>query len=206
MMIQGSDEWKKARLGKVTASRVADVLAKTKTGYSTSRQNYAIELALERITGTRVETFTNAAMQRGTEQEPIARAVYESRTGNLVEEVGIIDHPTLPMCAASPDGLVDDDGMVEIKNPNSATHLRTLLSKKADPQYLPQMYWQMACSGRKWVEFVSFDSRMPEHAKFFMVRVPRDEAVIAEIEAEVSKFLKEVDEVVQQITSYKEAA
>lgn len=205
-MIQGSDEWKKARLGKVTASRVADVLAKTKTGYSTSRQNYAIELALERITGTRVETFTNAAMQRGTEQEPIARAVYESRTGNLVEEVGIIDHPTLPMCAASPDGLVDDDGMVEIKNPNSATHLRTLLSKKADPQYLPQMYWQMACSGRKWVEFVSFDSRMPEHAKFFMVRVPRDEAVIAEIEAEVSKFLKEVDEVVQQITSYKEAA
>ena len=205
-IIQGSAEWHAARLGKVTASRVSDVLAKTKSGWSTSRENYAVELALERITGTRQEGFTNAAMQWGTDQEPLARAAYEAKTGAIVDEVGIVDHPFIPMCAASPDGLVDKDGALEIKNPNSATHLRTLLSKKADSKYINQMMWQMACTGRKWVDFVSYDSRMPEHAKLFCVRVHRNDAVIAEMEEEVVAFLREVDAMVEQLNNMKEAA
>jgi len=197
--LQRTEDWFSARLGKATASRIKDVIAKTKTGYSTSRKNYALELALERITGGRQEGFTNAAMQRGTEMEPIARAAYEALTGEIVDEVGLIDHPAIPMSAASPDGLVGKDGMLEIKVPNSATHLEVLTSKRADPQYLPQMMWQMAVSGRKWVDFVSFDPRFPEHLRVFVHRVNRDDAYIAELEAEVSSFLQEVDALVNQI-------
>lgn len=205
-IVQGSPEWFSARLGKVTASRVSDLLAKTKSGYSTSRENYAIELALERITGARSEGFSNAAMAWGVEQEPLARAAYEATTGAMVEEVGLIDHPCIPMCAASPDGLIESDGMLEIKNPNSATHFRTLLSKRADPKYLNQIFWQLACSGRKWVDFVSYDSRMPEHAKLFVCRVHRDDALIAAMESEVIVFLGEVTAMVEQLNNMKQAA
>jgi putative phage-type endonuclease len=198
-MDQRTDDWFAARLGKVTASRVKDVIAKTKTGYSTSRKNYALELALERITGARQEGYTNAAMQRGTDMEPIARAAYEALTGELVDEVGLIDHPTIPMTGASPDGLVGKDGLIEIKVPNSATHLDTLTSQKADPQYMPQMQWQLACTGRQWCDFVSYDERFPEHLRLFVHRVRRDDAYIAELEAEVSGFLKEVEAIVKQI-------
>ena len=199
-MQQGTTEWFAARLGKVTASRVADVIAKTKSGYSTSRENYAVELALERITGNRQESFTNAAMQWGTEQEPVARAAYESTYGMLVEEVGLIPHPTIEMSAASPDGLVGSLGLLEIKCPNSATHLKTLLAGKADARYITQMMWQMSCTGREWCDFVSFDPRFPESKRLFVCRVERDQKLIAELEAEVISFLGEVETIVRKLS------
>lgn len=199
MMEQRSDDWFAARLGKVSASRVAEVLAKTKTGAAASRRNYALELALERVTGSRQERYQNAAMQRGADLEPLARAAYEAANGLLVEEVGFIVHPSIDAAGASPDGLVGADGLVEIKVPNSATHLDTLLSGKADPQYLPQMYWQMACTGRAWCDFVSFDPRFPEAKQLFIARVPQNAKVIAEMEAEVTVFLGEVETFVREI-------
>lgn len=196
---QGTEAWHISRLGKCTASRVADVIAKTKSGYSTSRKNYAVELALERITKRRQEGFSSAAMAWGTEQEPNARAAYEMHCGMLVEEVGLIDHPTIPMAAASPDGLVGTRGLIEIKAPNSSTHLENLLSGKPDPRYLPQMHFQMACTGRDWVDFVSYDPRFPEAKQLFVCRVERDQNLIAELEAEVQAFLGEVETIVRKL-------
>jgi putative phage-type endonuclease len=192
-MEQRTDEWFAARLGKVTASKVADVIAKTKTGYSTSRENYMTQLICERLTGKKQEAYSNAAMEWGTETEPFARAAYESTKNVLVDEVGIIDHPFLPMCAASPDGLVNDDGMVEIKCPNTATHFETMLSGKMPSKYMPQVQWQMACANRLWNDFVSFDPRAPEGLQLFITRIERDDKYIAELEAEVNKFLEELE-------------
>lgn len=206
MIEQGSPEWFAQRLGKVTASRVADVIAKTKTGYSTSRANYLTELALERITGQREEGFTNAAMQWGTETEPLARAAYEAHTGAIVEEVAMIDHPAIAMSGASPDGLVDADGLVEIKCPTKSTHMQTLLGGKPAAHYVTQMMWQMACTGRKWCDFVSFDPRFPLHMQLFVVRVPRDDLMVKSLEKEVSEFLKELDAMVNQLQNLKKAA
>jgi putative phage-type endonuclease len=205
-MNQQTAEWFAARLGKVTASRVADLVAKTKSGYSTSRENYMVELALERITGARQESFTNGAMQWGTDTEPLARAAYEAHTGELVEEVGLIVHPSIPMAGASPDGLVGKDGLLEIKCPNSATHLKTLRSGKPETKYVTQMSWQMACTGRAWCDFVSFDPRMPEGLQLFVTRVQRDDHYIRILEQEVAEFLREVDSMVAEILQMKEAA
>lgn len=193
-MEQGSPEWFKARLGKVTASRVADVIAKTKSGYSTSRAKYMTQLLIERITGEPTESYTNPAMERGIEQEQFARAAYEATANVLVDECGSFDHPSIPMSSASPDGLVDKDGQVEIKNPMSHTHLETLITKKVPGDYVTQMQWQMACTGRKWCDFVSYDSRMPEHLRLFVRRVERDDELIAELEKEVIKFLAELED------------
>lgn len=193
-MEQGSPEWFSARCGKVTASRVADIIAKTKTGYSTSRANYAAQLITERLTGLPAESFTNAAMQWGTDMEPEARQAYEFYEAVTVEQVGLVLHPTIGDSAASPDGLVGEDGLVEIKCPNTATHIETLLGRSVPAKYITQMMWQMACTGRKWCDFVSYDPRMPESMRFFCQRVQRDEAVIADLEAEVIAFLKEVRE------------
>ena len=205
-VVQGSEEWFKSRLGKATASRIADILAKTKSGYSTSRENYCVELALERITGTRQEFYQNDAMKWGTETEPLSRAAYEAHTGAIVDEVGMIDHPTIAMAGASPDGCIDADGLIEIKCPNSATHMKTLLSKKPDSKYITQMTWQMACTGRKYCEFVSFDPRFPTHLQLFVTRVDRDDKAVSDMEAEVIKFLDEVDAMVQQLNNMREAA
>ena len=174
-MEQRTEEWFAARLGKVTASRVADVIARTKTGYSASRENYMAQLICERMTGQKQESFTNAAMEWGTENEPLARAAYEAEKGVLVDEVGLLDHPFIPMAAASPDGLVSDDGMLEIKCPNTATHFDTLLKGDVPSKYIPQMQWQMACANRLWVDFVSYDPRAPEGLQLFIKRVERDE-------------------------------
>jgi putative phage-type endonuclease len=191
---QRTEDWFAARLGKVTASRVADVLARTKTGYSASRANYLTQLVLERVTGTKFEGFTSAAMQWGIDQEPFARAAYEASKGVLVDEVGFIPHPTIEASGASPDGLVGADGMVEIKCPDSKTALECWLS--ADPvesKYFTQMQWQMACAGRFWCDYVVFDPRMPAKAQLFVYRVERDDKWIKETEIEVKKFLAEVD-------------
>jgi putative phage-type endonuclease len=202
-MEQRTDEWFAARLGKVTASRVADVVAKTKAGYSASRENYMADLIVERLTGQKASTFTNAAMERGVEQEPHARAAYSARTGELVEEVGFIDHPAITGSGASPDGLVGE-GCVEFKCPNTATHLDTLLADEVPGKYITQMQWQMACTGRPWCDFVSFDDRLPERLQMFVKRVQRDDKRIAKLEAEVRKFLAEVDEKVTKLKEFNQ--
>ena len=193
-MEQGSPEWLAARVGKVTASRVADVVAKTKSGWGASRANYQAELIAERLTGAPGETYSSAAMKWGTETEPLARDAYEFYADVSVVRVGLIDHPSIAMSAASPDGLVGDDGLVEIKCPNTATHIDTLLGQAVPAKYVAQMHWQMACTGRKWCDFVSFDPRMPEHLRLFVRRVPRDDALVAQLEADVSEFLRETAE------------
>lgn len=190
---QRTDEWFAARIGKVTASKVADVVAKVKSGaYSASRDSYMAQLVIERITGKPTEFNASASMQWGTEQEPFARAAYEAATGVMVDEVGFIIHPSIPDAGASPDGLVGTDGLVEIKCPNTATHIETLIDAVVPAKYIAQMQWQMACTGRKWCDFVSFDSRMPAKAQLWIKRVERDDVLINTMEAEVSKFLGEL--------------
>ncbi len=207
-MDQRTDEWFAARLGKVTASKIADVMARTKTGPGAARANYAAQLVTERLTGTKADSFTNAAMQWGVDCEERARAAYTFETGNDVVEVGFIDHPTVAMSGASPDGLVGDVGLVEIKCPNSATHIATLQDGPLDRKYLLQMQWQMACTGRQWCDFASYDPRLPIEMQLHLSRVHRDDALIAEIEAEVTAFLAEVDATVADLRAryMKEAA
>lgn len=197
--IQRTDEWFAARLGKATASRIADIVARTKSGYSASRANYAAQLVAERLTGTVAESFSNAAMQWGTATEPEARAAYEWETDATVVEVGFIDHPRIAMAGASPDGLVGDDGLVEIKCPNVATHIETLLGGTVPAKYVTQMQWQMACTGRRWCDFVSYDPRLPDEMRLFVQRVERDDARISELEKEVETFLAEVDDTVRRL-------
>jgi putative phage-type endonuclease len=191
-IIQGSPEWFAVRLGKVTASRVADVTRRTKTGFSTSRANYMAELIAERLTGETAPAFTNAAMQWGTDKEPDAKAAYEFRMDAEIAPVGFVIHPEIPDSGASPDGYVGGDGMVEVKCPNTATHLETLLGQPIDGDYIKQMQWQMACSGRQWCDFVSFDPRMPEALRLHRQRVERDDKVIADLEKDVRAFLDEM--------------
>lgn len=199
MMDQRTEEWFAARRGKVTASRIADVCAKTKSGWGASRGNYAAELICERLTGATAERYTNAAMQWGTDTEPQARAAYEFLHDAVVEEVGFIDHPRIPMTGASPDGLVGDEGMLEIKCPNTATHLQTLISGKIEGKYFLQMQWQMACAGRQWCDFASFDPRLPEPMQLWVERVERDDKKLAEVGEVVSEFLAEIDNTVAQL-------
>lgn len=199
-LVQGTDEWLSIRLGKVTASRVADVIARTKTGPSASRANYMAELVAERLTGARGETYTNAAMQWGTDNEPEARLAYEFRHDVTVEQVGFIAHPSIEMSGASPDGLVAADGLVEIKCPNTATHIETLLTGTIPAKYETQMLWQMACTGRAWCDFASFDPRLPEEMRLFVKRFARDDARIAEMEEQVREFLFELDTTVRRLS------
>ncbi|ECG1392567.1 TPA_asm: YqaJ viral recombinase family protein, partial [Salmonella enterica subsp. houtenae serovar 45:g,z51:-] len=201
MMEQRSPEWFAARCGKVTASRLYDVMARTKSGYAASRQNYMAELICQRLTGKPEEGFTNAAMMRGTELEPVAREMYAlNEFDAVISEVGLIDHPTIAGFAASPDGLVNDDGLIEIKCPNTWTHLQTLKTGTPKRQYLLQMHAQMMCTGRKWCDFVSFDDRLPPELAYFKTRINFDEVLAAEIEQEVVKFLAELETEIQNIT------
>jgi putative phage-type endonuclease len=195
---QGSPEWFALRLGKVTASRIKDVIATTKTGYSTSRDKYMTQLLLERITNTVAESYTNDAMTWGTEQEPFARAKYEGLASTLVEQVAFVNHPTIPMSGASPDGLVMDDGLVELKCPMSHTHLESILGG-IDDQYMPQVQWQMAVTGRSYTDLCSYDPRFPEHLQLVVKRIPRDDDYIAKLEKEVVKFLAELDDKVNKV-------
>ena len=190
---QGTPEWFAARLGNVTASRVADVIAKTKSGYSASRENYMAQLICERMTGTVAESYTNAAMQWGTETEPLARAAYESVADVLVDEVGYIAHPTIERAGASPDGLIGVFGLLEIKCPNTATHIDTLIIEQVPTKYITQMQWQMSCTGRTWADFVSFDPRLPSGLQMFVKRVEFDAEYVAMLKEEVIKFLAELD-------------
>lgn len=207
MMIQGSPEWFAARCGKVTASRVADVIGKTKTGWGAGRANYAAELVCERLTKCPAASFTNAAMQWGTDTEPKARSAYAIKQDVDVFEVGFVDHPEIAMSGASPDGYVLETGLLEIKCPNTATHLETMLSGTVPAKYITQMQWQMACAGKEWCDFASFDPRLPEHLQLFITRVPRDVSMILDLETEVTAFLAEIDDTLAKLTArYARAA
>lgn len=199
MMDQRSADWFAARCGKVTASRIADLMARTKTGYSTSRANYRAQLICERLTECVEPSYCNPAMQHGIDTEAEAREAYRQHMLTPVEEIAFVDHPTIARAGASPDGLVGSDGLVEIKCPITATHIDTLLSASVADKYFKQMQFQMACTGRVWCDFVSYDNRVPEAMRLFVQRVLRDEKAIAEIEAEVVSFLAEVEDTVAQL-------
>lgn len=203
---QGSAEWFAMRCGKVTASKVADLIAKTKTGWGASRANYMAQLVAERLTGKVAESFTNAAMQWGTDTEPLARATYEFFTNSTVELAGFVDHPKFAETGASPDGYVGGDGLVEFKCPNTATHIETLLTGVVPGKYIIQTQWQMACHPeRKWCDFVSFDPRMPATMNMFIKKVPRDDVLIASLEKDVSEFLAELRDTVSRLRAKYEA-
>jgi putative phage-type endonuclease len=202
---QGSAEWLASRAGKVTASRISDVLAKIKSGEAAARRDYRAQLVAEILTGKPQEDgFVNDAMKWGTENEPFARAAYEVDRGILVDQVGLVLHPEIDRAAASPDGLADV-GLVEIKCPKTATHLEYLLAGEVPEKYRNQMLWQMACTERLWCDFVSFDPRLPQDLQLFVVRLNRDDEAIKKMEAEVRKFLDEVDEVIEKLTQRKAA-
>jgi len=196
-MEQRSEEWFKARLGKVTASRVADILAKIKSGESASRRNYKIQLVSERLTGEKQETYINQAMQDGIDREFYARERYVQQHGE-VEEVGFIQHPTLE-AGASPDGLVGDDGLIEIKCPLGTTHTETLMTQEVPSKYIPQIQFQLLCTGRKWCDFISYNPMFPEHLQLFVKRVDADPVYQKELEVEVGKFLDEVNDVINKL-------
>lgn len=190
MTEQGTAEWLAERAGKVTASALSNVMmAKTTAGY----QNYLAQLICERLTGQPVETFKSAAMEYGTETEPQARAFYELETGLTVAECGFIPHPSLEWSGASPDGLIGDDGLVEIKCPQPAKHIKNLMGGTIDKAYSLQMAWQMECTGREWCDFVSFNPSFPDHLQLQITRVERDAELVEEIKAAVTAFLADLD-------------
>lgn len=190
---QDSPEWATARLGCATASRIADLTARTKTGWGASRANYMAELIAERLTGEPSPSYISPAMQWGTNHEEDAIAAYELRTDCDALPGGFVLHPTIGHAGASPDRFVGDDGLLETKCPLTATHIDTLLTKTVDGKYVKQMQWQMACTGRRWCDFISFDPRMPERMSLFIKRIKRDDDMIRDLEKEVIDFLKELD-------------
>lgn len=192
-LIQGSDEWRAARAGSLGASQIHEALAKTKTGWGASRENIRARLVAERLTGAPLDSFTNEAMRWGTDHEPAAREAYSFVQGVSVVEVGLRKHPTLSGSHASPDGLVSDDGLVEIKCPNTATHIATLRGAPIADKYVKQMQWQMRVYDRRWCDFVSYDPRMPVEMQLHIARVDRDDAMLADMEAAVADFLAEVE-------------
>ena len=202
MIEQRTEEWFQQRLGKVTASRISDVIAKTKTGVSTSRQNYLIQLVSERLTGKKGDSFVNQAMLDGIERESAARALYMLNRDVSVTEVGFFDHPVITNSGASPDGAVNAEedgkyaGLIEIKCPIETTHTNTLMSKSVPSKYIPQMQWQLACTNASWVDFVSYNPNFPPELQLFIARVDRDQIYISELEVEVEKFLDEVEQTI----------
>lgn len=195
MILQSDTEaWRAARMGKVTASRIADATARIKNGWGASRANYMAELIAERLTGTPAEGYTNAAMQWGLDHEAEARSAYEFYTDATVGLGGFLLHPKIPAAGASPDGFVESVGLIEIKCPNTATHIDTLLGLSVPEKYIKQMQWQMACSDTQWCDFISYDPRMPENMRLFVRRVARNDAVIRELEGDVWEFIREMEQ------------
>ncbi|SER16821.1 putative phage-type endonuclease [Rosenbergiella nectarea] len=206
-MEQRTDDWFAARCGRITASRLADVMAKTKSGYSASRKNYMMELICQRLTGKVEQGFTSVPMIRGTELEPVAREMYVLNQFDAeVKEVGFILHPVIDGFGASPDGLVNDDGLIEIKCPNTATHLETMRTGKPKREYLLQMHAQMMCTGRKWCDFVSYDDRLPQDLAYFETRIHQDDELVKEIEVEIASFLSDMEQEISTILSHRKVA
>jgi len=205
MIEQGSIEWKLQRLGHVTASRVADVMAKGRNGEAKSREDYRFQLACERLSGTFQEGYTSQAMEWGTNTEPEARMAYEVECKSFVDQVSFIKHPEMEFVGCSPDGLVGEQGGLEIKCPNSETHLRTIYEQKIPSKYYPQVQMSMWVTGRHWWDFVSYDPRLPPELRFFVVRILRDEEYIQEMEAEVKQFLLDVEKTIELVKERRNA-
>lgn len=200
LLVQGSDEWKAARLGHVSASCIADVMAKGKSGEAATRAKYKLKLIAERMTGMSQDSYSNSAMEWGVEQEPYARMAYEVSHETFVDKTGFWKHPTIPWVGVSPDGLVGTNGLVEIKCPNSATHVDYLRANKVPAEYYKQIQCQLWVTGREWCDFISFDPRIRnERNRLLIVRAERDEPLIAEMEVEVLKFLAEIQEVLDTL-------
>lgn len=198
---QGSPEWFSVRAGKVTASGIANVIAKIKSGEAAARKNYLAQKVAESLSGISLDDgFQSAAMRHGKEWESTALSAYEAERGIFVRSVGFVIHPKIKQAGASPDGLVGDDGLLEIKCPNTATHIDYFLDDEAPAKYKPQMAWQCACTGRKWVDFVSYDPRLPEKMQLAIRRFTPDPGYIAILEMEVEAFSKEVNELIEQLT------
>lgn len=199
---QRTEAWYESRRGRATASRFYDIIAKTRSGYASTRMNYRAELTIERLTGQSIDMYQNAAMQWGTDTEPLARTTYMLTTGNFVTECGFYAHNEIA-CGASPDGLIEEDGTIEIKSPNPATHIETLRLGSIPVRYIPQVQGQLWITGRQWCDFISFDPRLPTNAQLFIQRIERDDNYIAHLEQEVIKFLAEVDEQVRFVQEYQ---
>lgn len=205
-MIQGSDEWRAARAGKITASRFADVMAKIKTGEAATRRAYRWEILTERLTGQPCEGYSNKAMEWGTAHEAIAREAYEAETGELVEQSGLVLHTEHPFVGCSPDGLIGADGGCEIKCPySSVVHVQTLHGGMP-MEHRAQVHGAMWVTGRKWWDFISFDPRMPEGLQFYVERIQRNEGYIAELEAECLRFDAEVARDLEGLLVFRKAA
>lgn len=202
---QGSLAWIAERLGKITASRIDDVLAKPRKGNGTSstRDNYKAQLALERITGKMREEFQTRWMERGIEMEPLARVAYEDLRGVEVDAVGFIPHPSIANAGCSPDGFIGNEGQIQIKCPNAATHFKWLQSGGLPAEHRKQMAFELACTGRQWSDFVSYHPEMPDHLKVFVSRFNREAVYIAEIEQEVMRFDAEIQEMIRHLPSGK---
>jgi len=196
MSEQRTAEWYEKRRGKITASAISKTMMKSTTaGY----RNYMAEKVAEVLTGCCAESFTSGPMQWGIDHEDDARLCYSFITGNEVEQVDFVDHHSMENCGASPDGLIGTDGLVEIKCPNTATHIDYLTKRKVPKDYNDQMQWQMACTGRQWCDFASYDPRMPENLQLCIIRVERDDALILSMQMYADVFLKEVAEMVAKL-------
>lgn len=199
---QRSDEWYANRCGQLGASQISKALAKGKSGAeSSTRRNLIAELVSMRLTGVAPEGFTSAAIQWGIDNEPIARSAYEVKHGVFVDQIGWVPHPSIEWTGCSPDGLIGDDGLTEIKCPNTATHIDYLLSGKVPSEYQLQMLWQMEVTDRKWCDFVSFDPRLPEDLQLFVIRYQREDERLIEVRDDVIKFLKEVKETIEKLNN-----
>lgn len=196
---QGSVDWHELRRGSATASRIADAVARTKNGHSAGRANYEAQLVAERLTGKVTESFSSPEMRRGTEIEPEARIAYEFYADVDVEQIAYVPHPEIEMSGASPDGLVGDDGLIEIKCPKTSTHIDTLLAKTVPKKYTTQMQFQMACTGRQWCDYVSYDPRLPATMQLYIARIERNDERISELEGEVREFLEGVQRKVAEL-------
>jgi putative phage-type endonuclease len=197
---QNSADWVWARTGRITASRICDMMATLKRGgEAASRRDYRAQLVAERLTGRAEEHYVSKEMQFGAEQEPFARTAYEIKTETIVDQVGFIFHPRLDFTGASPDGLIGQDGGLELKCPKTTTHLAYIMAGTVPKEYQDQMLWNMACAEREWWDFVSYDSRLPEKLRIFIVRMPRNEARISEIEREILKLNSEAQYICVQL-------
>lgn len=200
---QQTQEWRDERAGKITASRIGDVMAKPRKGQpeSIGRINYRAQLVCEILTGKAVEEqFESWDMRRGTKLEPTARTEYEIRAGVIVDTAGFTPHPTIPIAGASPDGLVGTSGLIQIKCVKTAKHLEWLMDKVVPTEHKPQMQFEMACTGREWSDFVSYEPNLPEQHQLFVARLRRDEVEIAKIENEVRKLNSEIDEIIAKLS------
>lgn len=209
MSPQGSPEWMKERAGHATASCFRDILARVKVGEAATRRKLRVRLVTERLTGIPIDGYQSAAMLWGTATEPQARMAYEAATGAVVLETGFLLHPAIEWCGASPDGLIGDDGLLELKCPESQTHLEWLEAGAVPSEHIPQIQGQMAVTGRQWVDFCSFDPRFPEHLQLFIVRVKRDDAYIEDLQKQIRVFLAEVEQMetrLRTVRIFREAA